>query len=521
MLDDAVAAYLDAVVNERAFDEPLLAVIRSQGFTDVHLVHGQREFGKDVIGRRDGEQWAWQSKIGNIGQSQWRDLVGQLDELRLVNLGHGAFDTTLPRKPVLVTTGRLTGNAPELYRDYNDRADVRGEPKLELWTRDHLLGLLSGNPDAMLRGSMDGQLLAVLGSVDAQTATIAGLELFSRRWTAWEPDRLAGLGVIEAALVCDRLRTADRLDLACHLALCLVRGAWASRTENLAAAGAADAAGALFETYTQILVGECDDRLLSANGLVAYSGPAAWVTYPLRCVRTAEMLALLALRLEARDAERAEELRKWLTTFAAAQPGLARPLGDQYAVSMIPIVIALARESSESAKDLLRRCAIWLCDAYEPGQLGLAGVDVEPKEEVERIIGAPFEAVTLERRSGSILATVLLDLCAALGLDELYADVYNNIYAVKIYPQVLRLAEGRDEYIRTGRSNRLDPHVDFAEELGGADPVAPHHRDAAGRTLTEGGRTWDLLAISSALRDRHFVRALNTSTFGILGRFED
>lgn len=307
MLDDAVAAYLDAIVSERAFDESLLAIIRSQGFTDVHLVHGQREFGKDVIGRRDGEQWAWQSKIGNIGQSQWRELVGQIDELRLVNLGHGAFDTTLPRKPVLVTTGRLTGNAPELYRDYNDRAGVRGEPKLELWTRDHLLGLLSGNPDAVLRGSMDGQLLAVLGSVDAQTATVAGLELFSRRWTAWEPER-----------------------------------------------------------------------------------------------------------------------------------------------------------------------------------------------------------VTLERRSGSGLATVLLDLCATLGLDELYADVYNDIHAVKIHPQVLRLAEGPDEYIRTGLSNRLDPHVDFAEELPSADPVAPHHRDAAGRTLAEGGRTWDLLAISSALRDRHFVRALTT-----------
>ncbi len=93
---------------------------------------------------------------------------------------------------------------------------------------------------------------------------------------------------------------------------------------------------------------------------------------------------------------------------------------------------------------------------------------------------------------------------------ELYADVYNDIHAVKIHPQVLRLAEGPDEYIRTGLSNRLDPHVDFAEELAGTDPVAPHHRDAAGRTLTEGGRTWDLLAISTALRDRHFVRALTT-----------
>ncbi len=52
---------------------------------------------------------------------------------------------------------------------------------------------------------------------------------------------------------------------------------------------------------------------------------------------------------------------------------------------------------------------------------------------------------------------------------ELYADVYNDIHAVKIHPQVLRLAEGPDEYIRTGLSNRLDPHVDFAEELAGTD----------------------------------------------------
>ena len=88
MLDDAVAAFLDSV-NERAFDEPLVALLRAQGYSDVHLVHGAREFGKDVIGRKDGEQWGLQSKAGNIGQPEWRGLVGQLDELRLVDLGHG------------------------------------------------------------------------------------------------------------------------------------------------------------------------------------------------------------------------------------------------------------------------------------------------------------------------------------------------------------------------------------------------------------------------------------------------
>jgi HJR/Mrr/RecB family endonuclease len=65
MLEDALDAYLESV-SERAFDEPLLAVLRSEGFADVHLVHVRAEFGKDVIAKRDGQQWAFQSKAGNI-----------------------------------------------------------------------------------------------------------------------------------------------------------------------------------------------------------------------------------------------------------------------------------------------------------------------------------------------------------------------------------------------------------------------------------------------------------------------
>jgi hypothetical protein len=61
-----------------------------------------------------------------------------------------------------------------------------------LWDRDELLGRLAGNPDAVLRGALDGQLLAAVGSADEGTATMASIEVFSRRWTAWEPQRLAG-----------------------------------------------------------------------------------------------------------------------------------------------------------------------------------------------------------------------------------------------------------------------------------------------------------------------------------------
>ena len=57
MLADAIGNYLDSLT-EREFDAPFMALLRLQGFTDVHLLHGAFEFGKDFIAKRieDGNQ---------------------------------------------------------------------------------------------------------------------------------------------------------------------------------------------------------------------------------------------------------------------------------------------------------------------------------------------------------------------------------------------------------------------------------------------------------------------------------
>ena len=508
MLSDAVDAFLESV-SERAFDEPLLAILRARGFERVHLVHGQREFGKDAIGQRDGVQWAWQSKAGDIGHGEWRTLTGQLDELRLTNLGHGAFDTSLPRHPVLITTGRLVGNAPDLFRDYNERARAKGEPELDLWDRDILVGFLAGNTDALLRGSMDGQLLATLGSIDALEANMQSLELFSRRWITWELDRLLGLGVIEAALLCDRLTDKGQIDLACHLALCLVRGAWAAGAGDALAAPVAEAAIQLFDVYASRLWDECGDDLLDPD-FVATSAHSAWVSYPVRCSRIAELVGLRSLWLRSDDPELSSEMASWLSQFVEAQPGAAHPISDQYAVSLIPAVLTLAGDDPNVARRFLKAATVWLCDSYERDRLGLASFSATPLEEIERLLGSSLESVELERRQDSWIATVLLDLTAILGFDDLYADIYNDVQAVRIYPRALRLKEGPDEFDRAGMGNRLDPNVDFSPSLEDR-PVAPHHADASGQGLCTQGRAWDLLAISSALRDRHFFCALTAT----------
>lgn len=147
MLRDVVAGFIDTLT-EREFDAPLIALLAARGFTDVHFLHGAFEFGKDFIAKgvkpADGDtgtgepsswtrhQFAIQSKAGNLGLTEWRAVRPQLDEARLDDLAHPAFDQALPRAAVLVTTGRLVGGAAVQAQSYREAERCRGRPDFEV-----------------------------------------------------------------------------------------------------------------------------------------------------------------------------------------------------------------------------------------------------------------------------------------------------------------------------------------------------------------------------------------------------
>ena len=112
MLADAIGNYVDSLA-EREFDAPFIALLRLHGFTDIHFLHGPFEFGKDFIAKRVEEgvqyQYAFQTKAGNIGISEWNQCRGQIDLLRTDALAHPNFDGNLPRRARFVITGRLWG----------------------------------------------------------------------------------------------------------------------------------------------------------------------------------------------------------------------------------------------------------------------------------------------------------------------------------------------------------------------------------------------------------------------------
>src|SRR5439155_4223797 len=174
MLADVLGAFLDSV-SEAEFNAPFLGLLRGQGFAKVHFTHGPLEFGKDSIGQKvtngTNAQYGFQLKAGDMNLAHWRAARNQIEDIRTTGLVHPDFDRSLPRRGVLVLTGRLKDQARVAAQEYAE--SFAGDPKFgfEVWDRDHLVELLLQSPEVGLSGAVEGPLLSVLGHIDERKVT--------------------------------------------------------------------------------------------------------------------------------------------------------------------------------------------------------------------------------------------------------------------------------------------------------------------------------------------------------------
>src|SRR6185295_9813982 len=143
MLRNVLEDYLSSI-KERDFDFPLSSLLQGMGFYDIHFTHGGVEFGKDFIAKRvedDVEyQYAIQSKRGDINQALWRNEIrGQFEEAIVSDLSHPQFNTSAPRKAVLVTTGRLSGNARLACQEFKAKLEAENRiHEIFFWEKEQL-----------------------------------------------------------------------------------------------------------------------------------------------------------------------------------------------------------------------------------------------------------------------------------------------------------------------------------------------------------------------------------------------
>ena len=169
---------------------------------------------------------------------------------------------------------------------------------------------------------------------------------------------------------------------------------------------------------------------------------------------------------------------------------------------------AAQRGEPQSIRDLLQNVTKWVADRYDSNGLGLSAADSAPTEEVDCLLGDPFEHIQVSRRTESYLATVVLDLAAILGFGDLFDTARNEFLAVDLAPTMIESPDTTAQYMVQSGELSFTPNVEYAESWQPQDgwKVAPHHKRArADYYLQRMGRYWDHLALSSVLRDRHYL----------------
>lgn len=513
MLDDAVADFLDRVT-EREFDAPFVALLRAHGYSKIHVLHGQFEFGKDVIaqGGKPKLQYAFQTKAGDISLPKWTSEVrGQVEIMRTNDLAHPDYDTGLPREAVLVLTGRLVGGAPLEVQNYKQHVGDAGGTGFDVWTRDRLIELMVASPEAGLTGFSDGPLLELLGRIDQGGIGEPVIERFSERWMGGASG-ISWRATLEAAIVANRLRLGGRLDLACFATLCLLRAIWASAhasdPPSQITIEQRDAAVQMFLNYGRLLWSSRSDELLDPRELLR-DDIGLFVTYPVQCLRLIEIFGLYGLAV----AEEADDVAEWIARFLCAQPGAAHPVSDRWAVSLIPVVVLVARVNRDACREYLTEVLRWMGDRHDNGGLGLAGPHADPFEEVEYLLGSSLEHVRRGQRRQSYLAAVVLDLATLLADEGLYDLAYNEVAALDVRPFLAVPRDDVSQYMVSGHGvdvpvNASPNYADYF--ANGADGQMATHQDneLARYYLGRIGRLWDHLTLSTVTRDRHWFAGL-------------
>jgi hypothetical protein len=527
MLRNALEDYLDSII-EREFDYPLTSLLQAMGFYDIHFTHGGVEFGKDFIAKKmENEieyQYAIQSKKGDINQSGWRnEIKGQLDEAISLDLSHPQFDKDLPRKAILVTTGRLKGNAKIVSQEFKEKLKASKQIQdLIFWEKEQLIQFaeefgLSGihkNNAKGLKGFAEFYLTyskAIEGNLSDRE-----IEEFSRFWLDENLDYKKRIfrATIEAEIIALKLIENGLIYEAITVYLSLARVVMQVTYENQD--------DFIIKIYREIV----EKKILFLSKQFFDELKADWenigksllllcsrfssfpmLHYIVWCARILEVSSLYYF-LTKSESEKTD-IAYFLVDFSENEEGCGHIPSDRYSVSMVWVTLALldAGKRDEAIK-LVNDSVVWLCNRVEEG-FGLARYEADENTETNTLLGYPFDFIKIENNRSSFLATILSDLAAFIEDSEFYNNVVNDFEACDIAYNYWQFPDTKAIFSIETVECRNYPNIPHQESITKFDDFeyAAHLKDEpdsfqiVGKVGNE-----SLILLSVLLKDRYFPK---------------
>jgi hypothetical protein len=449
MLRNVLEDYLNSI-NERDFDYPLTSLLQAMGFYDIHFTHGNTEIGKDFIAKLNEQgviyQYAIQSKKGNINQSELERIQNQLLLAIISGLSHPQFDRELPRRVILVTTGRLTGNADKILQDFNYvlKTEYKKE-EIIFWGKDSLIpnleefGLTGIYQNTAKGLSGFAQFYLIYSKAIEGNLSEREIEEFSRLWL--DESLEYRKRILRAALECEII--ASKLiengflyeSITIYLSLARVVMKTTYETDDKF----------IIEIYNEIIsekiIPLCElffnqfnldweEAGKSLLQLCLKENSFPMIHYIVWCARVLEINSLYYFL--SKEEIKQDEIITFIIDFINSEEGCGHIPSDRYSVSLVWITLALIKsEKIDEAKKLVQKSLVWLCDRVEKG-FGLARYEADEYEQTATLIGYPFDFIKLAPNRCSFLATIIGDLSAFIEDKQFYENVINDFEACQI-----------------------------------------------------------------------------------------
>lgn len=496
-----------------------MGILQNEGFYDIHFIHGNYEFGKDFIAKKDdydGQviQYAFQSKAGDVDTGDWRAIREQIEDIVFGGLAHPNYDSDAPLQVGLVITGRLIGASSLSAQAFDEYCKSRGCLGFNVWDSNKLIEAITrtGPAEAGLAANTAGFQL-ILGIIRTNKCTFSELEKYSLNWVEKESvkDTKKHIrSVLEASIIIHELMRLDKLTLACYVPLFCLRAVLLSaiNIEKLSEQlnNIVKLIENMFDWSVNYMIGVVHDEYLDNKGQIDIMRTKLnFITYPVFCLQIMELWSLWVI-LQVVENKQLPALSITLEEFLQGNAACYRPISDRYAVSMIfPFIYFAGQGKNEICIKLLRETTKWLCDRYEDSEFGLAKCYSSEYDEIRILLGYCFSFEDIPKRKSSYIATVLLDLAAVFGQGILYEDMINDFLAVGIIPCLILPKVPESEYLIAEESLTFN-RVPFNErwEPNLTWQMSPHHSLQHSNCFQK-DLWWEALAMSAVLRDRHNV----------------
>lgn len=518
MLEEQVVdAFLKNIKKEADLYLPFMAMLRSQGYRNVHLLAGHYEHGKDVIAQRlsdEGQvvQYVFPIKKDDLDQDKWAKLRAQLNECVDYNYAHADFDGKATRQIIIVFPGETVGKVGEWVQNFNENtASKLGLPPVILWGRDRLKEMFRSE-DCLTK--LDWVEIASFLKNVSSGAGFGYIELNTQAWAtgASNADELWTRGV-ELGFLWSFLRNANLRLHASQLTLCLLRAVMQVESEGKLAA---DDVSTLVHFVKEAIHADAKEFLAwfatvpedqRVRGLIRITGTEL-VEFSCRTLLILQTISLSVVSgsLSLEEAATARELIELCLGIEA----IGKPISDNFAPAVMVIATA-ARVLGVDVQPWVKRIAKWVSSSYADESPGLALAGSGEEEEIWRTCGAPIDNGQYPRISNSMLAAAVLDLCSMLSFVDLYNDAIADFNALGINPVRKIPDKFPDELFSNQQACYVPPHRDYSASWLGEEGwinSGAQKRDGGTRSFNDGARDWIGLALSLVLRDRWWLHSV-------------